>query len=158
MLSHGIIFTTLSVRIHNPRFNSSNIKTNIMEDNKNINRADENRADDDQLRGNTMNEAIREVSGNPDADLSKIGASGPQDVSSRSGDTADLYGTDTTQGISNNPNDMSATRSGGTTDMDDQTASGGTGLTTGVRPGGGTNLTTRRSVTGSDFDGQDKTS
>jgi hypothetical protein len=153
---YGTVFTNLLVGIH-PRSISLNIKTIIMEENKNINSNDEHRSDDDQLRGNTMNEAIREASGNPDADLNEIGASSRHDVSSRAGDMEDLYGSDPTRGISNNPNDMSGVRSGGTTDIDDQTASGA-GLAAGERPGSGSNLTTRRTVTGSDFDGQDKTS
>ena len=132
-----------------------------MEENKNLNRDNvEKRMDDndEQLRPNTMNEAIREVSGNPDADLSKIGGSGRQRMNDdRMDDSDDLPGSATTRGVNYNPNDMSATRSGGTTDMDDQVA-GGAGLNAGERSGSGSNLTTRRTVTGSDFDGQDKTS
>jgi hypothetical protein len=131
-----------------------------MEENRNLNRDhNERRADenDEQLRPNTMNEAIREVSGNPDADLSKIGGSGRQDMDNDRMSDSDASHSDTTTGVGYNPNDMSATRSGGTTDMDDQTA-GGAGLNTGERRGAGSNLTTRRTVTGSDFDGQDKTS
>jgi hypothetical protein len=130
-----------------------------MEKNRDLNMNNEQRhEDDDQLRGNTMNEAIREVSGNPDADLSKIG-SGDQsyDETSRAGRTEEMQGSDLTRGVGYSPNDMSATRSGGTTDMDDQTA-GGAGLNMGEIRGSGSNLTTRRTVTGSDFDGQDKTS
>ena len=132
-----------------------------MEENRNLNRDNDQRRmddNDDQLRPNTMNEAIREVSGNPDADLSKIGGSGRQRMDSdRMSDSDDYSSSDVTPGAGYNPNDMSATRSGGTTDMDDQTA-GGAGLNSGERRGAGSNLTTRRTVTGSDFDGQDKTS
>ena len=132
-----------------------------MEENRNVNRDNNERRveeNDDQLRPNTMNEAIREVSGNPDADLSKLGGSGRENVDSdRTSDVDSYAGSDTTTGVGYNPNDMSATRSGGTTDMDDQTA-GGAGLNTGERRGSGTNLTTRRTITGSDFDGQNKTS
>ncbi|HEY0041603.1 MAG TPA: hypothetical protein VGB71_13105 [Flavisolibacter sp.] len=129
-----------------------------MEENKKGHQNDElTSASDDQLRPNTMNEAIREVSGNPDADLSKIGASAHHGDNSRLSDSEDLQGSDTTRGISNNPNDASAVRSGGTTDMDDQT-SGGAGLAAGERMGSGSNITTRRTITGSDFDGQVKSS
>jgi hypothetical protein len=132
-----------------------------MEENRNLNRNNDQRRmdyNDDQLRPNTMNEAIREVSGNPDADLSKIGGSGRQRIDSdRMSDSDDHSSSGVTSGVDYNPNDMSATRSGGTTDMDDQTA-GGAGLNSGERRGAGSNLTTRRTVTGSDFDGQDKTS
>ncbi|RYZ22821.1 MAG: hypothetical protein EOO10_21455 [Chitinophagaceae bacterium] len=132
-----------------------------MEENRNLNRdSNEKRVEenDDQLRPNTMNEAIREVSGNPDADLSKLGGSGRENIDSdlRS-DSGSYSGSDASTGVGYNPNDMSAVRSGGTTDMDDQTA-GGAGLNSGERKGAGSNLTTRRTVTGSDFDGQDKTS
>ena len=131
-----------------------------MEENRNANRNEEQRHDDDQLRPSTTNEAIREISGNPEADLSRIGTSASNDNtgSSRTGSDEGLQGSDRSQGVSYSPNDMSATKSGGLTDMDDQTASGGTGLNAGERLGGGSNLTTRRTVTGSDFDGQDKTS
>ena len=129
-----------------------------MEDNRKGLQNDEARNEaDDQLRPNTMNEAIREVSGNPDADLSKIGTSGRGEDTSNFPQSEEMQGTDITRGVSNNPNDMSAVRSGGTTDMDDQTA-GGAGLAGGERLGSGSNITTRRNVTGSDFDGQVKTS
>ena len=132
-----------------------------MEENRNLNRDNEQRRhedNDDQLRPNTMNEAIREASGNADADLSQIGGSGRQNMD-RSGmsDTDNRSGSDYRSGLGYNPNDMSAMRSGGLTDMDDQTA-GGAGLSAGERLGSGSNLTTKRNVTGSDFDGQDKTS
>lgn len=103
-----------------------------MEENRN--QENEQSRNDDQLRENTMNETIREQSG-----------------------SNELHGSDQTQGVSYTPNDASAVRSGGTTDMDDQTA-GGAGLAAGERLGGGSNITTKRNVTGSDFDGQVKTS
>src|SRR5215204_2403195 len=121
-----------------------------MEENKNVRRNDETHHDDDQLRGNTMNEAIREASGNPDADLSQISNSEPLSGGSRALRDEDLQGSDMTQGMSYNPNDMSGVRSGGTTDMDDQKA-GGAGLNAGERSGGGSHITTRQGVTGSDF-------
>jgi hypothetical protein len=130
-----------------------------MQDNKNVHRtdADNNNSEDDQLRPNTMNETIREVTGNPETDLSRLSAMNQQSGSGNSSDSDDVQGSDLSQGMSYNPNDATAVRSGGTTDMDDQ-RSGGAGLAAGERMGSGTNLTTRRSVTGSDFDGQDKTS
>lgn len=103
-----------------------------MEENRNQ-QHDHNR-DDDQLRENTMNETIREQTGREN--LSGAGGAG-----------SDGY----------TPNDASAVRSGGTTDMDDQ-AAGGAGLASGRRPGSGSNITTKRNVTGSDYDGQVKTS
>lgn len=132
-----------------------------MDENRNMDRRDESRdANDDQLRPNTMNEAIREVSGNPEADLSRIGATSREEQASENRVSPahdDLTGIDSTQGVSYTPNDASAVRSGGTTDMDDQTA-GGAGLADAVKRGAGTNITDKRNVTGSDFDGQVKTS
>lgn len=126
-----------------------------MQENRNMNNANDNRSDDDQLRPNTMNETIREASGDPDADLTQLGSR--TTGQSGSGNMDDVHGSDQTMGVSNNPNDASAVRSGGTTDMDDQTA-GGAGLAAGERLGSGTNITTKRNVTGSDFDGQVKSS
>ena len=116
-----------------------------MEENRNVNRNNEMRqdADNDRLRGNTMNESIREASSDRQSmDRDRMSEDSSSDMAS---------------GVGYNPNDMSATRSGGTTDMDDQT-SGGAGLNSGERLGSGSNLTTRRTITGSDFDGQNKTS
>lgn len=81
-----------------------------------------------------MNETLREQTGNEE-----------------------LHSTDQSAGVSYTPNDASGVRSGGTTDMDDQTA-GGAGLAAGERLGSGSNITTKRNVTGSDFDGQVKSS
>jgi hypothetical protein len=97
--------------------------------------------DDDQLRENTMNETIREVSG--DTELNDTGTG--------SGDK------DLTRGVNYTPNDSSGVRSGGTTDMDDQTA-GGAGLNTDVRKGSGSHLKTKDGISGSDYDGQNATS
>ena len=94
---------------------------------------DQNRSDD-QLRENTMNETIRQQTGKEE-----------------------IHNSEQSQGVGYNPNDASAVRSGGTTDMDDQTA-GGAGLAAGERLGSGSNITTKRNVTGSDFDGQVKSS
>jgi len=140
---------------------SSSTKTFFMEENRNMDRRDENRdANDEQLRPNTMNEVIREASGNPDADLNQLGTESRMDQSDTdriSPANDDLTGIDSTRGVTYTPNDASAVRSGGTTDMDDQTA-GGAGLADALKRGAGTNITTKRNVTGSDFDGQVKTS
>jgi hypothetical protein len=110
--------------------------------------------DDDQLRDNTMNETIREVSGSPDTDLNNLSEGTERGLESdRYSDTS----LDRTQGSGYTPNDSSGVRSGGITDMDDQT-SGGAGLNTGVRQGAGSHLRTKDSITGSDYDGQNATS
>ena len=114
-------------------------------------------SDDDQLRGNTMNEAIREANGDPDMNLNDIRPA-DQNMSDRhDSDMEQTRSSNTSQGMDWEPNDASGVRSGGTTDMDDQT-SGGAGWNTGVRPGLGSNLTDKRGVTGSDFDGQNSSS
>lgn len=112
------------------------------------------RSDEEQLRPETANEAIRETMGNANTDLSQV-SSGNNRHDDYARDTEDIQGSDVTQGMSLNPNDASAVRSGGTMDMDDQTA-GGAGLNTGTR--GSSTLNTRNTVSGSDFDGQNKTS
>ncbi len=129
-----------------------------MEDNTRNDRTDDqSNIDQDKLRDSTMNEMIREANGDPDMNLNEL-RDADQDAS---GDHASGLGgvvnSDRTQGMSYNPNDASAVRSGGTTDMDDQTA-GGAGLNTGARRGLGSNLTPKTGVTGSDFDGQNRTS
>ncbi len=108
---------------------------------------------DDQLRGNTMNETIREVNGDADIDLNSVREQGRE----AGGNTGSgLSGADLTGGSSWSPNDASAVRSGGTTDMDDQTARGA-GLDSG-NSGAGSNMAPKTGVTGSDFDGQNATS
>lgn len=129
-----------------------------MEHDKHLHRRDDDddrrlNEDDDQLRPNTMNEAIRAAHGDPDLDITPLNDEG---TLGRARDDRDMQGSEPTQGMSYNPNDASGVRSGGFTDMDDQT-SGGAGQA-GERRGSGTDLTTRRGVTGSDFDGQNKTS
>ena len=125
-----------------------------MDEHKHSRRSEEHRSsDEDQLRDLTTNETIRAVSG--ETDLSKSDVSREHTGHETLRDEDEISGSDLTQGMSYNPNDASAVRSGGTTDMDDQTA-GGAGLAAGER--GSSNLTTRRNVTGSDFDGQNKTS
>ena len=135
-----------------------------MKDNRNDHRNRDQREDDDQrdvdqdkLRGNTMNETIREASGDPDMNLNNIreertGYDDTDDV-----DLRNAGNTDETKGMSYNPNDASGVRSGGITDMDDQTA-GGAGLNTGARKGLGSDLNTKKGISGSDFDGQNATS
>jgi len=125
-----------------------------MDEHKHSHRSDERRSsDEDQLRDLTTNETIREVSGETNLSHSDVSREHTGHQTLR--DEDEISGTDLSQGVSYNPNDASAVRSGGTTDMDDQTA-GGAGLAAGER--GSSNLTTRRNVTGSDFDGQNKTS
>ena len=135
-----------------------------MKDNRNDHRNRDQREDDDKrdvdqdkLRGNTMNETIREASGDPDMNLNNIreertGYDDTDDV-----DLRNAGNTDETKGMSYNPNDASGVRSGGITDMDDQTA-GGAGLNTGARKGLGSDLNTKKGISGSDFDGQNATS
>ena len=119
---------------------------------------DEKNLDNDQLRDNTMNESIREARGSSDADLNNLRDNVNDEYERRGERQSGAYtDTDQTRGVSYTPNDASAVRSGGTTDMDDQTA-GGAGLNTGIRKGAGSNLTTKKGVSGSDFDGQNATS
>ena len=104
---------------------------------------------------NTTNETIREASGDPDMDLNELKdneAESDYERRSRASDNNDI-----TQGVSYNPNDAPGVRSGGVSDMDDQTT-GGAGLNTGTRKGSGSNLTPKTGVTGSDYDGQNSTS
>jgi hypothetical protein len=56
-----------------------------------------------------------------------------------------------------NPNDASGVRSGGITDMDNQTIRGA-GSGSGHSTGSGSHLAPKMGTTGSDFDGQNKTS
>jgi hypothetical protein len=135
-----------------------------MKDNRNDNRIyndredrDERDLDQDKLRENTMNETIREVSGDPDTNLNEVRKEGREfddtdDINSRN-----TRNTDETRGVSYDPNDASGVRSGGISDMDDQTA-GGAGFNTGVRRGLGSDLNTKKGISGSDFDGQNATS
>ncbi len=135
-----------------------------MKDNKNRRpddeRIEEHRIDDDgQARENTtMNEMIRDVNGDPDMDLNKLKEN--TSVGRSSNDRPDSYSaesSDLTGGVNYNPNDASMQRSGGFADMDNQTDRGA-GENTGGRLGSGSNLAPKRGVTGSDFDGQNKTS
>jgi hypothetical protein len=129
-----------------------------MEHNKSNDRNDDQRnADQDKIRSNTMNETIREVSGGPDMNLNGLRDSDQESDSIHELDTEVNRNTDVTQGMSYNPNDTSGVRSGGTVDMDDQTA-GGAGANTGTRRGLGSNLTPKMGTTGSDYDGQNSTS
>ena len=112
-------------------------------------------SEEEQLRMNTTNETIREASGDPDMDLNELKDNETEndyEGRSRASDNSDI-----TQGVSYNPNDASAVRSGGVSDMDDQTT-GGAGLNTGTRKGSGSNLTPKMGTTGSDYDGQNSTS
>lgn len=132
-----------------------------MEENKRKDRNDRvddpTTGDEDQLRSNTMNEVIREVHGDPDTDLGDVRAESRNTGGSGERGSGGAHDSDLTQGMSYTPNDTSGVRSGGTTDMDDQT-SGGAGLNTGARRGLGSHLKPKTGLTGSDFDGQDRTS
>jgi len=112
-------------------------------------------SDEEQLRMNTTNETIREASGDRDMDLNELkGENADSDYDTPSQNS---YSNDVTQGVSYDPNDASGVRSGGASDMDDQTT-GGAGLNTGARRGSGSNLTPKMGTTGSDYDGQNSTS
>lgn len=117
-------------------------------------------SDQDQLRSNTTNEVIREASGDPDMNLSDTQRTGTErDMDQGGGNTSggtNYNDRSAARGMSYTPNDASAVRSGGKSDMDDQT-SGGAGLT-GIRKGAGANLAPKTGRTGSDFDGQNATS
>ncbi|HEY0059354.1 MAG TPA: hypothetical protein VGB56_09470 [Flavisolibacter sp.] len=114
---------------------------------------DADNLEDDQLRGNTMNETIREVNGDADIDINSVREQGSEGA----GNTGSgMTGADLTGGSDWSPNDASAVRSGGTTDMDDQTARGA-GTLAGDRAAG-SNMAPKTGVTGSDFDGQNATS
>lgn len=122
---------------------------------------DQTNIDQEKLRSSTMNEIIRETSGNPDMNLNDIrdtdeDVNRDHDINAKNARRA-AQNTDITQGMSYNPNDTSGVRSGGITDMDDQTA-GGAGLNTGARRGSGSHLRPKTGLTGSDYDGQNKTS
>ena len=137
-----------------------------MEDNKRTNntendRIEEHRMEDEgQARENTtMNEMIRDVQGGPDTDLNALreDASGNREQLNQGSDAYLGDRSDLSEGVNYNPNDASMQRSGGISDMDNQT-SGGAGENTGGRLGSGSNLAPKRGVTGSDFDGQNRTS
>ncbi|MDQ3845809.1 MAG: hypothetical protein M3342_17625 [Bacteroidota bacterium] len=118
---------------------------------------DDDSLDHDPDRPKTTSEVIREVHGDPDMNLNELRNEDVEMSDNRNTGSGGALDVDQTQGMSWNPNDASAVRSGGTTDMDDQTA-GGAGLNTGARKGLGSHLTPKRDVTGSDYDGQDSTS
>jgi hypothetical protein len=135
-----------------------------MKDNKNEYRSDRERddrderdIDQDKLRDNTMNETIREVQGDPDTNLNELREDNREFDDDDHIRLRNARDTDQTQGVSYNPNDASGVRSGGISDMDDQTA-GGAGLNTGVTKGIGSHLSTKKGISGSDFDGQNATS
>ena len=108
--------------------------------------------EEEQLRMNTANETIREASGDPDIDLNDLkNEDNDYDTRSRA-----YYRDDITQDVNYDPNDASGVRSGGISDMDDQTTRGAGN--TGTRRGPGSNLTPKMGTTGSDYDGQNSTS
>ncbi len=129
-----------------------------MEENtKNTRNDDQINSDQDQLRNKTTSEVIREVHGDPDMNLNDIRDTNTEISGNHETGSGGSHDSDLTQGMSWNPNDASAVRSGGTTDMDDQT-SGGAGLNTGPRRGLGSHMKTKMGTTGSDFDGQNASS
>jgi len=137
-----------------------------MEENKKHHNSEEERIeqhrmdDDGQARENTtMNEMIRDVQGDPDTDLNALRqeASGNREQLNEGSDAYLGDRSDLSEGVNYNPNDASMQRSGGISDMDNQT-SRGAGENTGGRLGSGSNLAPKRGVTGSDFDGQNRTS
>jgi len=108
--------------------------------------------EEEQLRMNTANETIRKASGDPDMDLNDLkNEDNDYDTPSRAS-----YRDDITQDVNYDPNDASGVRSGGISDMDDQTTRGAGN--TGPRRGSGSNLTPKMGTTGSDYDGQNSTS
>lgn len=135
-----------------------------MKDNKHNNGDYDKREDDDKrdldqdkLRGNTMNEAIREASGDPDMNLNNLRGEREGFDDSADMDLSEGGNWDETRGVNYNANDASGVRGGGIADMDDESA-GGAGLNTGQRRGTGSDLNTKKGVSGSDFDGQDVSS
>lgn len=124
------------------------MKRNKMHDKDNEQRNNE----EEQLRMNTTNETIRQASGDPDMDLNEL-KDDDNDYDARS---SKPYNGDLTQGVNYDPNDASGVKSGGVSDMDDQTTSGA-GINTGRRRGSGSGLTPKMGTTGSDFDGQNST-
>ncbi|HVG14275.1 MAG TPA: hypothetical protein VM935_04910 [Chitinophagaceae bacterium] len=120
-----------------------------MKENQPFDRNEEHKhEDDDQLRGSTMNEMIREVNGDPDMDLNELR------------DTNDDIAQDSHIGRDSHTNfestgSISGATGGRTTgvqDMDDHVA-GGRDLNRDSRESRG-NLTPKAGTTGSDFDGQ----
>lgn len=112
-------------------------------------RTDERGAhNDNQLRPHTMNEVIREASGDPDTNLNAL-----QDSSTGATHSHTSHPTDNTSGVGYSPNDASGVQSGGISDMDHQ---GGTGGHASLAAPGkfGSSLEPKQGVTGSDFDGQ----
>lgn len=107
----------------------------------------------------TTHEILREVHGNPDYNLNAL----PDETDEAVNQNRDVLAegaapSDVTRGVDYTPNDASAVRSGGTTDMDDQTGDNSMGLQTGSKTGIESGIAQKRNVTGSDFDGQNSTS
>lgn len=107
---------------------------------------------DDQLRPNTMNEMIREASGDADTNLNEL-----QDTSTGTHHSDDSRNNDISRGVNYSPNDASGVLSGGTVDMDNQ-GDVGAHAAPGAHGKFGSNLEPKHNVTGSDFDGQVSTS
>jgi len=119
-----------------------------MNEHQSLDRNEDRDQDDDQLRGATMNETIREVNGDPDMDLNNI-RDIDDDIARQSrmgeGSSTGVEGTGKISGATGG-------RTSGAPDMDDQTA-GGLGLNRDSRESSG-NITPKTGMTGSDFDGQ----
>lgn len=118
----------------------------------------DDRRNADQDEPQTTNEIIREAHGDPNMNLEDLNEGTGSDLrTSRDNVREGGLSTDVTRGVDYTPNDASAVRSGGTTDMDDQTGSS-MGLQSGTKRGFESGIAQKRDVTGSDYDGQNSTS
>lgn len=127
-----------------------------MKENKKHHKTDKRSHDQEEPK--TTHEIIREAHGNPDMNLNNLQEETGSDLNrSRSSVSEGALNADTTRGVDYTPNDASAVRSGGTTDMDDQTGSS-MGTQTGTKRGFESGIAQKRNVTGSDYDGQNSTS
>lgn len=126
-----------------------------MEENNRNERMDQRRTSeqDDSM---SSKDIMRDINADRDMNLNDLKDSDRQTTSNSESDSG-LFNKDRTQGVGYTPNDASAVRSGGTSDMDDQ-AAGGAGHNSGFRHGMGSDLRPKKGVTGSDFDGQNPTS
>jgi hypothetical protein len=118
---------------------------------------DQLNADQDKLRSSTMNEMIREVNGDPDLNLNELKDTDEAAGNADAGLSSNRDHSSLAEGMTWNPNDASGVRSGGITDMDNQTIRGA-GSGSGHSTGSGSHLAPKMGTTGSDFDGQNKTS
>lgn len=126
-----------------------------MEENKRHQRTDDRNYDQDEPK--TTHEIIREVNGGANTNLNELKDEAEGVRNNIESGVGNVLNTDTTRGVDYTPNDASAVRSGGTTDMDDQTGSS-MGINTGTKRGFDSGIAQKRDVTGSDYDGQNSTS